>query len=133
MCFVDLEKAVDRVPRKVLEYAMRKKVIAQVLIRSVMSLYEGAKTRFRVDYELSEEFEAKFGMHRGSEPSYFSSAVAVDVVTELAREGGLIELLNVAGLVLMSETMEGIRNKLKEWKGDKGLKNKTTTSESNNW
>ena len=25
MCFVDLEKALDRVPRKVLEWAMRKK------------------------------------------------------------------------------------------------------------
>ena len=31
-----------------------------------MSLYEGAKTRFRVDSELSEEFEVKVGMHIGS-------------------------------------------------------------------
>ena len=49
MCFVDLEKAFDRVPRKVLEWAMRKKRIPEVLVRSVMSLYEGAKTRVRVD------------------------------------------------------------------------------------
>ena len=45
MCFVDLEKAVNRVPRKVLEWAMRKKGITDVLVRSVMSLYEEAKTR----------------------------------------------------------------------------------------
>ena len=31
--------------------------IPEVLVRSVMSLYEGAKTRVRVDSELSEEFE----------------------------------------------------------------------------
>ena len=31
-----------------------------------MSLYEGTKTRVRVDSELSEEFEAKVGMHQGS-------------------------------------------------------------------
>ena len=43
MCFVDLEKAFDKVPRKVLEWAMRKKGIPEVLVRSVMSLYEGAK------------------------------------------------------------------------------------------
>ena len=45
MCFVDLETAFDRVPRKVLEWVMRKKGIPEVLARSVMSLYEKAKTR----------------------------------------------------------------------------------------
>ena len=43
ICFVDLEKAFDRVPKKLLEWAMRKKGIPQVLVRLVMSLYEGAK------------------------------------------------------------------------------------------
>ena len=38
----------------------------EVIARSVMSLYEGAKKRVRVDSELSEEFEAKVGMHQGS-------------------------------------------------------------------
>ena len=32
---------------------MRKKGIPEVLVRSVMSLYEGAKTGVRVDSELS--------------------------------------------------------------------------------
>ena len=45
MCFVDLEKAFDRLPLNVLECAMRKQGIPKVLVRSVMSLYEGAKTR----------------------------------------------------------------------------------------
>ena len=35
--------------------------ILEVWVSSVMSLYEGAKTRFRVDSELSEEFEVKEG------------------------------------------------------------------------
>ena len=62
MCFVDLEKAFDRVPWKVLEWALRKKGIPKVLVRSVMSLYEGEKTRVGVDSELSEEFELKVSM-----------------------------------------------------------------------
>ena len=38
MCFVDIEKAIDRKPRKVLKWAMRKKGIPEVLVRSVISL-----------------------------------------------------------------------------------------------
>ena len=43
---------------------MRKKGIPEVLVRSVMSLYEGAMTRVSVDSELSEEFEVKVGMQQ---------------------------------------------------------------------
>ena len=50
-------------PRKVSECAMMKKGIPEVFIRSVMSLYEGEKTRVGVDFELSEEFEVAVGMH----------------------------------------------------------------------
>ena len=48
---------------------MRKKGIQEVLVRQVMSLYEGAETRARVDSALSEEFEV--GMHGGSVLSPF--------------------------------------------------------------
>ena len=63
ICFVDLEKAFDRVLRKVLEWAVRKRGISEVIVRAVMSLYEGAKTRVRVGLELFEEFEVKVGVH----------------------------------------------------------------------
>ena len=66
MCFVDLENAFDRVPRKVLEWAMRKEGIPEVLVRSVMSLYEGAKTRVRVDSEFFVEFDVTVWMHQVS-------------------------------------------------------------------
>ena len=112
MCFVDLEKTFDRVPRKVLEWAMRKKGIPEVLVRLVMSLYEGTKTKVRVDSELSEEFEVKVGMHQGSVLLPFIFAVVVDVVTEFAREDVLSLLLYADDLVLvMSQTIEGLRNK----------------------
>ena len=38
MCF---ERASDKEPRKLLEWVMRKKGIPEVLVRSVMSVYEG--------------------------------------------------------------------------------------------
>ena len=104
MCFVDIEKAFDRVPRKVLEWALRKKGIPEALVQSVMSLYEGAKIRVSVDSEFSEEFEVKVMMHQGSVLSSFLFAVVVDV-TEFDRECVLSELL-YDYLVMMSETVE---------------------------
>ena len=76
-----------------------------------MSLYKGAKTRVRLGSELSEELEVK-----ESAQSHFYFALVVDVVTELAREDALSELLYADDLVLMSETIEGFRNKFIKWK-----------------
>ena len=45
--FVDLEKAFDRVPRKVVEWAMRKLGIEEWLVRAVMAMYKHARTRIR--------------------------------------------------------------------------------------
>ena len=125
LCFVDLEKAFDRDPRKVLEWAMRKRGIPEAMVRAVMSLYEGAKTRVRVGLELSEEFEVKVGVHQGSVLSPLVFAIVVDVVTESVRNGLMSEMLYADDLVLMSETMEGLREKFWEWKEafeSKGLK-----------
>ena len=48
MCFVDLEKAFDKVPRRVMKWAMRKKGLLEILVKAVMCLYEGAETKVRV-------------------------------------------------------------------------------------
>ena len=55
-------------------------------------------------------------MHQGSVLSPFLFALVVDVVTEFAREGVFSELLYADDLVLMSETIEGLRNKFIKWK-----------------
>ena len=66
LCFVDIEKAFDRVPRKVMEWAMRKKGLPEVIVRAVMSLYHGVKTKVRVGSELSEEFSTQVCVNQAS-------------------------------------------------------------------
>ena len=68
-----------------MEWVMWKKGIPEVLVREVMSLYEGTKTRVRGDSVLSEEFEVKMGMYQGSVLSPFLFPVVVDDVTQLER------------------------------------------------
>ena len=44
MCFVNIGKAFDRVPRKVMEWAMSEKSLSEVIVRAVMRLYHRVKT-----------------------------------------------------------------------------------------
>ena len=104
---------------------MRKRGIPEAMVRAVMSLYVGAKTRVRNGLELSEEFEVKVGVHQGSVLSPLVFAIVVDVVMESVRNGLMSEMLYADDLVLMSETMEGLREKFWKWKEafeSKGLK-----------
>ena len=110
MRFVDMEKAFDRVPRKVMEWAMRKKGLSEVMVRSVMSLYDGAKTRVSMGSAYSEEFEVNVGVHQGSVLSLLLLAIVVDVVTENARRGVVNELLYADDLLIISETMEDLKD-----------------------
>jgi len=64
--FVDLEKAFDRVPTEVIQWAMRKLGVEEWLVSAVMSMYTGAKTVVRTVFGNSSSFEVKVGMHQGS-------------------------------------------------------------------
>jgi len=86
-CFVDLEKAFDRVPRRVIEFALRKKVIEEKLVKAVKRLFEGAKARVRVESELSDPFEVKVGVHQGSVLSPLLFITVMDVLSTDVREG----------------------------------------------
>ena len=47
MCFVNMKKSFERVPKKV-RVGHEKKGLSKVMVRAVMSLYDGANTRVRV-------------------------------------------------------------------------------------
>ena len=70
-----------------------------------------SKTRVRVGSAYSEEFELKVGVHQGSVLSPLLFAKVVDVITENARRDVVNELLNADDLVLMSETMEDLKER----------------------
>ena len=95
MCFVDLEKAFDRVPRKVIEWALRKKGVNERLVGAIMQLYDGAKTRVKVGKEMSDPFNVGVGVHQGSVLSPFLFAIVMDCVCGDVMEGLLFEILQM--------------------------------------
>ena len=65
--------------------------------------------------ESSQEYDAKVVMHTESALLPFIFPVMVDVATQLARQCILSGLLYADDLVLMGDTIERIRNKLRKW------------------
>ena len=55
MCFVDNEKAFDRVPTKVMEHEKRQG-FPQIIVRVVIGSHHRAETEVRSGSELSEKF-----------------------------------------------------------------------------
>ena len=66
MPFVDLEKASDRVPWKVIWWALRKLGVEEWIVRLMQVMYANVWSRVRVGEGYSEEFEMKVGVHQGS-------------------------------------------------------------------
>ena len=99
--------------------------LPEIFVKTVMSLYEGSKTKVKVGSEFSEEFYVVVDVHQGSVLLPLLFAVVVDVVTENAREGLMEEVLYTDDLVLISEMMEGLKKRFLKWKSaleSKGLK-----------
>ena len=80
MCFLNIEKAFDRVPRKMIEWALRKKDLPEVIVRAVISL-TGEKNKVRVGSELSQEFLVQVGAHQRSSLSSPLFAITVNVIS----------------------------------------------------
>ena len=62
--FVNLEKVVDCVPRKVLWWAMRRVRVKEWVIHAVKAMYENAKSCVHVNGQFSDEFNIKVGPSR---------------------------------------------------------------------
>ena len=74
--FVDLEKAFDRVPRKVLWWALRKFGIPEWIVRVIQVMYQNARSQVRVNNLFSDVFDVQVGVHQGSVLSPFCSLLS---------------------------------------------------------
>ena len=123
--FVDLEKAYDRVPRSVVEWALRKAGVEEWLVSTVMAMYEDAETAVKTENGLTDWFKVLVGLHQGSVLSPLLFIIVMDVISKEIRGGLPWELLYADDLVLMAESEEELRQKLAIWKSTleaKGLK-----------
>ena len=123
--FVDLEKAFNRVPRRVIWWAMRKLGIDEWIVRFVQTMYHNTKSRVRVNNTFTDEFGVKVGVHQGSVLSPLLFIIVLKALSREFRTGTPWELLYADDLVIVAETEEDLRRKLTKWKAEmeeKGLR-----------
>ena len=125
MAFVDLEKAFNRVPWKVLWWALRFAGVPEWLVKVGQAMYVGARSRARVNSSFSEEFEVKVGVHQGSVLIPLLFIIVLEAISREFCVGCPWKMLYADGLVILAETFEGIMTKMAVWKNgleSKGLK-----------
>ena len=81
--FADLEKGFDRVPRKVLWWAMRRVEFEERIILAVKTMCENAKSRVRLNAQFSDEFNIKVGVHLAA---VLSPILYIIITQALSRE-----------------------------------------------
>ena len=115
--FVGLEKAFDRVPRKVLWWALRLSLgVEEWAVRVIQGMYTDVKSRVRVNGQYSMEFWAGVGVHQGSVLSPLLFILVLEALSRQFRTGVPWELLYADDLVVMADSLEECIARLKVWK-----------------
>ena len=110
--FVDLQKAFDHVPRKVLWWACRSLGVEEWAVRVIQGMYSNAWSHAWVNGQYSEEF----GVHQDSVLSRLLFILALGALSCELRTGIPWELLYADDLVLIMDTQEECISKLNAWK-----------------
>ena len=115
MVFVDLEKAYDSVPRKVVWDCLRKREVPEKYVRLVQDMYSDCLTRVRSSAGDSKGFQVRVGVHQGSALSPFLFATVMDVATESVRDLAPWSMLFADDIVLCAESKDAVASKLSSW------------------
>ena len=120
--FIDLEKAFDRVPRKVIEWALRRKMVPERMVEAIMALYVETRTRVKTMPGVSKDFDIGVSVHVGSILSPLLFIVVMDEVTKKVRNRVPWELGYADDLVLTAESEHDVLERFVRWRKELELR-----------
>ena len=107
MCFVDLEKAYDRVPRGVLWGVLREYGVPGSLLRAIRSLYSRSESCVRILGTKSSSFPVSVGLRQGCTLSPILFLIFMDRISRRSRgeEGVQYGGLRIASLLFVDDVV----------------------------
>ena len=114
--FVDLEKAYDRVPRELIWYSLRRKVVPEAYINIVRDMYAGCKTNVTSSAGKTKGIEIEVGLNKCSALSPLLYVIIIHVITEEIEEGTPWAMLFAYDLVLCDPDREMMELGLERWR-----------------
>ena len=141
MCFVDLEKAFDRVPRHILWGVLREYGVGGPLLRAVQSLYDRCRSLVRIAGSKSDWFPVHVGLRQGCPLSPVLFIIFMDRISrrshgpESVRFGShrIASLLFADDVVLLASSNLDLQCALGRFAAEckaAGMKISTSTSEA---
>ncbi|CAK1595248.1 unnamed protein product [Parnassius mnemosyne] len=116
LVFIDLEKAFDRIPRKLVWEAMRAQQIPELYIHLVHDMYQNISTQVRSLAGLSEPFQVKVGVHQGSALSLFLFNLSLDYLTKDIQSPLPWCMLYADDIVLIDKCAIRLQATLEQWR-----------------
>ena len=113
--FVDLEKDFDRVPRKVVFWAVRKVELDEWIVDLVSAMYNNAKSSVRVNGKLRRDIPVNVGVHQGSVLSPLLFIIVLEALSNSFGTGLPWELLYADDLVLIAESIADLEVLYERW------------------
>lgn len=115
LAFLDLEKAFDRVPHKLIWYALRDHEVPEHLIDWIRLLYTNATSRVRCSTGTSDSFPVSVGVHQGSALSPLLFILVMDTITRDLQEDIPWTLLYADDVLLAANTKEELQQRVQIW------------------
>ena len=112
-------------PRKVIEWALRRKMVPERMVEAIMALNVETKTRVKTVAGVSNDFDIRVGVHQGFILSPLLFIVVMDEETKEVRNEVPWELGYADDLVLTAESEHDVLERFVRWRKElelRGLK-----------
>jgi Reverse transcriptase (RNA-dependent DNA polymerase) len=116
MIFIDLEKTYNKIPRNIMWWALKRKLVPTKYVTLIKDMYTNVVTCVKACDGESDIFSIKIGLHQGLVLSPYIFTVVMDEITKNIQGDISWCILFADDVVLIDESIIRVNQKLELWR-----------------